>query len=279
MAITITAGPGGDSSINYGRPAMVVNPPQLDEASGEYVEYEPEIVPVHDPRYFDPSDALPPEYQHRPEISGNPFTDPSSTEADIRAWVLTPGEIDRATIDNILTGMEQNGASDNTRDLISELLAFKEGGLGVDDLSEAALEFLDVQTPENSTPADEILDSLSEDAQRQLEQVDEETMNDLRATGNELLGATPDYSLVDQHSQAAEQCYQNADTEGAFVYALAAQFHSGQLTAAQAVQEGIKRLGLTRGYNALLRLQQGDNESIEYGYTHADDYDTYDTDY
>jgi hypothetical protein len=258
---------------------MVVNPPQRDEESGAYIEYEPEIVPVHDPRYFDPSDALPPEYQHRPEISGNPFTDPNSTESDIRQWVLTPGEIDRATINNILTGMEQNGSSDNTRDLISELLAFKEGSIGIDSLSEDALEFLDVATPENSTPADEILDSLSPDAQRQLEQVDEETMNDLRSVGNELLGAVPDPTWIDQFSQAAEQCYQNADTEGAFVFALASQFHNGQMTAAQAVQEGIKRLGLTNAYNTFLRITQGDNESIEYGYTHANDYDTYDTDY
>jgi hypothetical protein len=278
MAITITSDGAGNSQVNYGRPGYTVNPPTIDETTGEYTEYEPEITPVHDGRFnaFDEFDALPPEYHQRQAVESTPFTDANSGENEIRQWVLDQGPVSDAQIQAILQGMDDNNADDSTRDLISELLSYKAGSLGIDDLSEAALEFLDVDTPENSTPADEILDSLSEDAQRQLEKVDPEEMEDLRSVGNELLGATPDVSLADYYSQAAEQCYQNADTEGAYLNALSAQFHSGQISAKEAVSDGIKRLGLSRAYNALLRLQQGDPDSITYGY---DTNETIDYDY
>lgn len=282
MSYNITQAADGSAQINSGRPGYTVNPPMRNDATGEFDSYEPEVTPLFDDNFdrFDAFDALPPDYQQREEVAGNPFTDPSSTEADIRAWVLTPGQISPQQLNAILEGMEQNQASDNTRDLISELISLKEGSIGIDDLSEAALEFLDVDTPENSTPADEILDSLSEDAQRQLEQVDPEEMNDLRATGNDLLTATPDPSQAEAYNQAAEQCYQTGDSEGALLYALNSAFNSGQLTAKEAVTTAIQKMGLSRAYNALLRLQQGDPDSIEYGYSrNSYDNDTFDTDY
>jgi hypothetical protein len=100
-------------------------------------------------------------------------------------------------------------------------------------------------------------------------------MADLRATGNELLGSVPDPGRAEELSQAAEQCYATGDAEGAFLYALNAQFNSGQMSAKEAVQMAIKRLGFSNAYNAMLRLQQGDDESIQYGYSR----DTYDTNY
>jgi hypothetical protein len=283
MAYTITPGADGSVQVSQGRGGYTVNPPMADEVTGVIGEYEPEVSPLFDDNFdrFDAFDALPPEIQQREQFASNPFTDANGSDEAIRNWILTPGIVSEQQMQAIIEGWEQNNLPENDRDLIVELLAYKEGSIGFEELGDEARGLLgfDQQATEYLTPADEILSELSEDAQEALSKADPEEVADLKAVGNELLASVPDPTRADEYSQAADQCYQNGDTEGAFLYALNAQFSSGQLTAREAVQTAISKLGLSAAYNAMLRLQQGDPESIEYGYTHANDYDTYDTDY
>lgn len=273
LAITITPDGDGNAQISYGRPGMTVNPPVPDPVTGVYGEYEPEISPIYDARFnqYDEQEALPPEY-HIDDSKDGQF-DLESYARDLRVvnptfdtaleWAAA-GEAVGIDINQFNADIDEacdSGNLEKLNELVERLChQYEEAGQIVETSD----------SEETQSPVDELFNELSEEVQEQLNESPEDKQA-LADVGNWLIGQQPSQETADEASAYADELHQNADHEGALLFALSAQFHSGGMSAQECISTAVQKLGLTRSYNALQRLVLQENSGMQYGYTETSD--------
>ena len=268
MSVTLTPDESGNYEVSHQGERQAwhrgINAVSRDEFSGEIVEED--VYSHSTDGEYEAVEAFGPDVvsQHAEEI---PLLKVGATDAEINAWLMDTSPISDLQFNQIVQGMEANGLDGNSRDFICEVLSVRQGdiplGMASEEVQELFAQAMDGEfTPQEFVDdetvggqIDEILAGLSDETLRTLEQqVDEETQQDVLDTGTELLQTVANPADAEMFGELAETAYRNGDTEGALLYALSQHFHSGRMSAQEAVQEAINRMGLSNAYNSYLRL-------------------------
>lgn len=123
---------------------------------------------------------------------------------------------------------------------------------------EAGFENYNNESDESSNDGDD-LDALASELglEEQLEKVNEESRGDLQGLAQDLLSGEPDYSLATGQMEQAESLYASGDYNGAMVTSLSAAFHSGQMSAKEAVAQAVRKIGIKGAIDAYTRIAYG----------------------